>query len=277
MRVRDVDARRVLGFAFVIAAMLGIIFSVVALIEMWIFRPALIRNVMDNLSLFDQALSTTQDGLTVMDQTVQSMTVDVDTLQATTESLNLAIQDTNTMLDSMSTLTSTDVPNAIKSIQTSLTSAQNSALLIDTGLSTLTSIPFLDVSAYKPEVPLHTALANVSTSLNALTPSLVAINSSLVEGRNTLADVDLQLKTISETTREMKDSLDKAQLVIDQYKSVTTRLQSRVDSAQASAPAWINAFVWLVSFVLFWLMVAQLGLGVQGVDMIRDRREHPRL
>lgn len=273
----DVNIRRMVGFVFVISATLGIIFSFVALVELWIFRPVLVRNVMDNLSLFDQALTTTQDGLSVMEQTVQTMIVDVDTLQATSASLNLAIHDTNTMLDSVATLTSKDVPNAIRSIQTSLASAQNSALLIDTGLSALTSIPFLDVSAYKPEVPLHTALANVSTSLNALNPSLVAINASLVEGRNTLADVDLQLKTISETTTEMKDSLDKAQMVINEYKSVTIKLQSRVDSAQASAPAWINAFTWLVSFVLFWLMIAQLGLGVQGVDMIRARRERAEL
>jgi len=269
--------RRTLGFTFVIAATIGIIFSFVALIELWIFRPVLIRNVMDNLSLFDHALATTQDGLTIMDQTVQSMTVDIDTLQATTESLNRAVHNTDTMLETLTTLTSEDVPNAIKSIQTSLTSAQNSALLIDTGLSALTSLPFLSVSAYKPEVPLHTALANVSTSLNSLTPSLLSINASLVEGKNTLTQINVQLGKISETTLQMKLSLEKAQLVIDQYQDVTSQLQTRVDAAQASAPAWITIFTWLLSFVLFWLMVAQLGLGVQGVDMIRSRRERVEL
>jgi hypothetical protein len=265
--------RRIVGILLVIAAVAGIIFSLIGLIEIWRYRPVVTKTVIDNLTLVDQALSTTQDVLTIVDLVVQTTTSDVASLQATTEALALAVHDTNPMLDSLISLTSHDFPAAVRATQTSLASAQSSALLIDNVLATLTSIPFSPVAAYQPAVPLHTALAQVSTSLNSFIPSLTTINTSLTDGKTNLSVVEIELTKISETTQGINISLDNAQTVIDQYKAVTTQLKANVKTAQLGAQTWIMAITWILSFLLGWLLIAQLGLGIQGLDLVRGRRE----
>jgi hypothetical protein len=202
---------------------------------------------------------------------VQTATIDVVSLQATTKALSLTIHDTKPMLDSLISLTSNDFPAAVSTAQTSLASAQSSALLVDNVLAALTSIPFSPVAAYKPDIPLHTALGQVSTSLNILIPSLATINTSLTEGKINLSTVETELTAISENTQVINSSLANAQSVIDQYKVVITQLKATVEAAQLGAQIWIRTITWIVSFVIFWLLITQLGLGLYGLDLVRGR------
>jgi hypothetical protein len=265
--------RRIVGILLVIAAVSGIIFSLIGLIEIWRYRPVVTKTIIDNLALSDQALNTTQDVLTIVGQVLQTTTVDVASLQATTKALALAIHATNPMLDSLISLTSKDLPAAVSATQTSLASAQSSALLIDNVLAALTSIPFSPVAAYKPNVPLHTALAQVSTSLNTLIPSLATINTSIADGKTNLGIVEAELTKISETTQEISSTLGSGQTVIDQYKAVTAQLKANVEAAQFGVQTWMMAITWILSFVFIWLLIIQLGLGIQGLDLVRGRHE----
>ena len=265
--------RRLFGILFIIAAVLGFVFSLIGLIEIWRYRPAVTKTVIDSLALIDQTLNSTQDGLSIVGQMVQTTTVEVASLQTTSQSLAQTVHDTNPMFDSLTGLTSTDFPAAVDATQTALASAQSSALLIDNVLTTLTSIPFLPVAAYKPDIPLNTALAQVSTSLDSLKPALADITSSLVDGKANLGVVEVELNKISETTKGISDTLASAQTVIDQYEAVNTQLKVRVEAAQRVAPGMITTIAWILSLILAWLLVAQVGLGVQGLDMLQGRRE----
>ena len=179
---------------------------------------------------------------------------------------------TNPMLDSLISLTNKSIPAAVSATQTSLASAQSSALLIDNVLATLTSVPFSPVATYKPDVPLHTALAQVSTSLDTLIPALATINTSLADGQTNLGVVEGELTKISATTQGISSTLASGQTVIDQYKAVTTQLKANVEATQHAAQTWILAIAWIMSLVFGWLLVAQLGLGLQGLDFIRGHR-----
>jgi hypothetical protein len=250
----------------------GIIFSLLGLVGIWRYRSVVTQTVLNNLALSDQALGTTQDVLTIASQVVQVTTTDVASMQATTQAVALAIHDTNPMLDSLVSLTQKDLPAAVSATQTSLASAQSSALLIDNVLAALTSIPLSPVT-YKPNVPLHTALAQVSTSLDSLLPSLAAIHTSLADGQTNLGAMNVELTKISDTTQGISSTLASAQTVIDQYKATTSQIKANVETAQRQAPAWILGIAWILSFVLGWLLIVQLGLGMQGFDLMRGRRD----
>lgn len=264
--------RKALGLVFILTAAIGMAFSIFGLFEVWRYRPIVHQAVTENLALLSRTLNTTQDGLLVIDQMVQNITIDVASLESTTQALALTIHDTGPMLDSLSNLTGKDLPAALTATQTSLTSAQGSAQLIDSTLEVLTSIPFSPVKSYKPDVPLHTALSQVSTSLNALPSALANIRASLATGKTNLSAVETELGKISETTKGISTSLAGAQTVIDQYQEIVTQLQARVDIAQQSASFWITAAAWILSLVFGLLFISQLGLGVQGLEMLRGER-----
>jgi hypothetical protein len=264
--------RKIVGVLFIVAAVGGIFFSLIGLIEIWRYRPVVTTTVIDNLAWCDQALGTTQEVLTIVGQVVQTTTTDVASLQEITNALALAIQGANPMVDSLINLTGTGLPASVSAAQTSLASAQSSALLIDNVLTALTSISLSPESAYKPDVPLHTALAQVSTSLSTLVPSLTTINTSLKNGKTNLGVVEDELTKISETTQGISSTLANTQTVIDQYKAVTTRLKASVEAAQRGAKTWMLAITWILSFVLGWLLIVQLGLGLQGLEFMQSHR-----
>jgi hypothetical protein len=265
--------RRLFGFLLVIAAAIGFLFSAIGLIAIWRYRPAVTQSVTDNLALFDQVLKTTQDGLTIVGQVVQTTASDVNSLLTTIQTMAKAIHDTNPMFDSLTNLTSKDFPSAVSATQSSLALAQNSALVIYKVLTALTSIPFLPVTAYKPDSPLHTTLSQISASLNSLTPLLATITNSLTDGKTNLGIIEGKLNNISDATKGISSSLANLQTAIDQYQTVTTRLKVQVETAQRVAPAWIMAIAWILSFFIGWLLVAQWALCAQGFDMLRSRRE----
>jgi len=271
-RTKAMKIRKAFGLVFVITAAIGMVFSLFGLIEVWRYRPIVTQSVTDNLALFAKTLKTTQDGLLVIDQMVQNITIDVASLDSTTQALAQAIHDTNPMLDSLSNLTGKDLPAAITATQTSLTSAQGSAQLIDNTLEVLTSIPFSPARAYKPDVPLHTALAQVSTSLNTLPPSLTTIRDSLATGKSNLGAVETELKKISDTTKAISTSLASAQIVINQYQEIATQLQTRMEVAQQMVPFWITVAALTLSLMFGLLFISQLGLAIQGLEMLRDDR-----
>jgi hypothetical protein len=265
--------KRIIGILLIIGAVGGTLFSLTGLVELWRYRPVVTKSVVDNLALVDQTLSTTQQALSIVGQVVETTTGDVAALQATSAAVAQAIRDTNPGLDSIISLTGKDIPDAISATQTSLASAQSSALVIDNVLAALTSIPFLPIGAYAPAVPLHTSLGQVSASLNTLKPALVTINTSLVNDKTDMNTVEAQLTQIAKTTQGMSLSLTDAQTVINQYIAVTTQLKTNIEATQREAPSWITAISWITSLVLGWLVIAQLGLGMQGLDLVRGSQK----
>ena len=264
--------KRIIGILLIIGAVGGILFSLLGLVELWRIRPMVTKSVVDNLALVDQTLTTTQDALKVVGQVVQTATSDVAALQATSAAVAQAIQGTNPGFDTLIGLTSKDLPAAVTATQNSLASAQSSALVVDNILTTLTSIPFLPLPAYAPAVPLHTSLGQVSASLDTLKPALATINTSLVSDRTNINAVETQLTQISTTTQGIDTSLSNAQTVIDHYIAVTTQLKVNVEAGHRDAPAWITAITMILSLVLVWTVIAQLGLGLQGLDLVRASR-----
>ncbi len=265
--------KRLFGFLLIFAAATGFIFSVVGIVEIWRYRPVVEQKTTGTLRLFDQTLITTQDGLTVVGTVVQTTTADVASLQTAIQAVAQTIHETNPMLDTLTHLTSKDFPAAITATQTSLSSAQSSALLIDNVMAALTSIPLLPTAPYKPDVPLHIALAQVSASLDSLPPALATIDSSLVDGKTNLGFVEGELNAMSKNTQGIGTALASSQTIIDRYKTVTTQLRLRVETAQGAAPALITTFAWILSVFLAWLLIAQLGLCIQGLELLRDRSQ----
>ena len=94
-----------------------------------------------------------------------------------------------------------------------------------------------------------------------------------MDGKTNLGVVEIELTKISDTTKGIGSTLGSAQTVIDQYKAATTQLKANVEATQRVAPAWMTTITWILSFVLGWLLIAQLGLGMQGLAMLRNQGE----
>lgn len=260
--------RKIIGYLFFIFAILGVVFSLLGIYQVWMIRPRIISETDGQLKIIIQALETTQDGLAIVDQSLQTSGQDVVSIKKAIDALASSVESSDALLDSLSKLTGDEIPKTVQSTQASLTSAQTSAQLIDDILGALTQIPLLPLDPYKPDVPLHTSLKNVSTSLDTLPKSMKDIHDNLETGRGNLETMKGELKKISTSINKMGENLAEARNVVKQYQDSTTRLKSSLESAQQNSPQWINGAAWVLTFLLSWFFIFQFILFYQAVDFI---------
>jgi len=171
--------RRIIGLLLIVAAIGGLIFSLYGLITVWRLRPVALKNATSSLDLVQASLDTTSQGLTVAGQSLDSTMASLGALESAVETTSRTFEDTVPIINTLTDLTSNELPKTIESAQTSLLAAQESAKIIDSVLRALVSIPFVNKDIYNPPVPLDQALGDVSKSLDGLPTSLKSIGSSM--------------------------------------------------------------------------------------------------
>lgn len=259
-----------LGVAFIIAAVGGIIFSLAGIGGTWYFKPHLEETLTGYLTLLDDTLQTTSDGLLVahrsLGQSIDSMAALQQTIGATADTLDA----TTPLLDTLADLSEEDLPRTLETAQTSLRSAQTSAQIIDRVLAALSILPGID---YDPEVPLGEALQQVSASLDSIFPSLESMHTSLENTTSNMEIIQADIDLIAIDVANIQSSLEDGRGVVEQYQELVTDLDRRVDQARNSIPSQITIAAWVLTFALLWAFFTQLGLLVQGFTLINGRRE----
>ncbi|HUF37513.1 MAG TPA: hypothetical protein VMN57_03230, partial [Anaerolineales bacterium] len=256
---------------YLLAAVTGILFCLRGIIVTWRTRPELTRAATENLALLEGTIDATRDGLDVVDQVLLTTSADLDLVHTSVHTLTLAIRDTNIILGSLATLTGTDLPASVEAAQTSLASAQTSALLIDNLLASLASIPFLGMGNYEPEVPLNVALGDLSASLDPLAPSLENVSEGLEGASTNLEAIELQLQSVRTTGEEINSALADAQIVIREYRDLLAGFKTQAASARLAAPDWITSAAWTITLLLGSLLFALVELAERGLELVRDR------
>ncbi len=262
-------AKRILGVAMVIIAILSLVLSVLALVQVWTLRQPVTNALVSTVDLFSAMLDTTSDGLMTIQQSLYTTTANITYLEQTTETISRSLRETGPMVDSMAGLTGRELPTTITATQRSLNSAQSAALLIDDVLGALTNLPIAPVAPYRPAVPLHVALGEVSTSLDALPPSLATIDKSLRATSVNLSTIEQQTQEITDNIQVIQENMADIQEAIERYQEITAKLQAQIAVVRAGLPIWMTSLAWVLSFAIVWVAIAQLGLLVHGLEMLR--------
>jgi len=80
--------------------------------------------------------------------------------------------------------------------------------------------------------------------------------------------IEAEFDIITRQVQAINASLTNSRAVVQDYQSVVADLQARVDSAQEGLPRWIKNLTWITTFLLIWLAITQVGLFVQGLEML---------
>jgi methyl-accepting chemotaxis protein len=266
---------RTVGYLLIVAAIIGLVFSLAGIAAVWWVKRPLTDNMMSRIGLTDRTLKATSDGLLLAKEALSEAMVDVLSMKDTLEATSRAIHATNPMLDSLSDLLTNDIPDSIHATQTSLATAQSSARVIENFLKTVSSLPFLPIQPYDPPVPLHESLSKVSQSLDALPQSLAEMDKSLNSSRGNLILIEAEFRIMARNIQQMNESLLDAQGVVASYQNVVSDLQERTASLSTNVPRWINSLAWFITFLLILIAIAQLGLLVQGLELIKQQGSNP--
>jgi methyl-accepting chemotaxis protein len=268
---------RIVGVLMVIAAIFGLIFSGWGLVRIWTIKNQVAADILSTIELTHTTLEATSDGLFLAEQSLTQAKVDVISLKNTLEATGRAIRATNPIISSLSNLMANDLPDAIEATQMSLETAQSSARLIESFLRTLSSIPFLPIEPYDPQVPLQESLGEVSASLEGIPESLLEMDENLGQSQGNLILIQAEFNIMARHVEQINESLTNAETIVMEYQEVISELQERTSNLEDDIPQRINNLVWWLTFILIWLAITQIGLLLQGISLLAGGRQVARV
>jgi peptidoglycan hydrolase CwlO-like protein len=266
--------RRIIGVLLILAAIGGLIFSIVALSAIWNAQTAMTTGLQNTLDLLGQTLSTTSQGLVITRQSLQNSVELIGNLQATVETTAEAIGSTNPLVDEIARLMKDDLPTTIRAVQTSLRTAQQSAAAIDTVLGALRGIPLIGSSiGYNPEVPLADALGDVAESLESLPDSFLAMQDNLKNTQSNLQTFEADLTVMADSVGQIQSSVAQYDQVIGGYQASLDQVLAQIEALSANLPNIVRMLSIGLTAFLVWMAIAQLGLFTQGWELLTESRK----
>lgn len=256
---------RAIGMALLGAAVLGLLLSLAGLIVVFTVGRQAEAAFMRQLDVLDESLAATGDGLAVSSVTLDDTAATIRSLSQTFVSVSVTITETGPIISTMADLAGQDLPQTVNATRQALDSAQETAQVVDGVLGALSIFGL----RYNPEVPLSTAIGEVSTSLEGLPAALSEVSRGLTRANDNLITVADDLRMVTVGLNAIAVSVTELTAVVTRYEEVVASLQTEVANVRAAAPGWFFAGRLGLSLLMLWLAVAQLALFNRGWELLQ--------
>ena len=267
----DIRNTRPMGFFLVTTAILGLVIMAVGIISLWQFEARLKVQLDDTLVVVESTVAGMNEGLILADQSLDQTTAIAETLAETLRATGESVENSIPLLESVRQVTTIDLPDTIRSTQVALDAVQASAQVIDTAMGILRAIPFLGLGETS-EAPLGDTLKDVSTSLDDIPATLLSMDESLSTSSDDLAEMPAMLTAMAGNVDSIQMNLKDAKAVTDQFLVTMASLEGKVATAREKTPGTLDRIALMVTLVMLWLAMTQVGLLVQGMAMLRPVR-----
>ncbi len=260
--------KRLVGFLLIMLACTSLALTVYGALQVWKMRQPITQSINLALATAAQTLNTSAQALIVVDGALTTTSNSISAARTSLISMAETIHGSNEMVGSVAALTGESLPAVLSSTQASLATTQGSAIVIENTVSLVSKIPFFPGGPYQPEVPLNVALGQVSADLEALRLPLEDLTTELQTSQADLDKLETDVALLAVNIHQVKTDLNSASLVVGQYQEQVTRTGERLSALQTKVPIWVNTAAWALTFIAFWLGVAQAGVLFQGIKWL---------
>lgn len=259
--------RRVTGSLLIAAAILGLLFSIFGIVGIWTLKDDVASGAISGLDVIVDSLNSTSRGLDIIAQSFSELTDSIISVQDTLDTSITTIESSKPLLTSLQILLDDDLPNTVTAVQTSLDTAYESAKIIDAVLRTLT---IFNKDAYNPNIPLHEALAQISTNLSGFPETFSEMETSIADTANQVDIIQADIKTITANISKIQTSLKDYEQQLANYQESMKATKKQVNTIKTRLPSMISAGAWAITIFLVWMLIAQLGLFTQGWELLKQ-------
>lgn len=260
--------KRMLGIVRMIVSAGSLLLALSALVLVWRARQPLANGLAAGAQVLVDTLDTTGKALVVTEQALQATADNVDVLQRAVLTIARAIDDVRPTVASVTRLIGQNLIISIERARGTLASAASGARLIDDLLSSLSQIPLFNLN-YNPETPLSVSLHHVASSLDDLPPALNSLAADLSGAESNLGQVSGQIMALAAEVGRIKASVVAAEEVVVEYQAKVARVRSTVEWLRARSEVIVTLGAVVATFLIYWLMVAQLREFIAGLSWLR--------
>ncbi len=259
---------RNLGRILISIALIGMIFSFFGIITTWYYKPKIEETMLGVLDSLEQVLNNTRSGLIVINDTMTVATGNIEMITDSLENATNTLDNIAVSLTSSADLIGGDLRETIIDTQIALTSAAQSAGIIDNTLRLIAAIPILGAD-YRPEIPLSTSLANVSESLMNVPEKFLEINQFIKETEGGLGELQTDISVFSAEIQSFEDSLTETQTLVAEYNLIFETMQEQFLGMRKQIPTFLLLVSIFITGGFFFLGFSQIIIYDQG-KTLRD-------
>jgi methyl-accepting chemotaxis protein len=265
--------RKILGVIVMIAGIIGLIFSLVGIFFVWNTKPAIETAMANGLTVINGSLNTSIEVIGVTKDALSATVSSVYALRDTVAAASQSVEETKPFIEGITNLLSTELPDTIAATQSSLESAQSSAKVLDSVLTSMDGvirlITFSDKSLYNPDTPLYESLGEVASSLNNLPQSFVQMGDSLGATQDNVDTIKTSLDTMAVSIESIAGSLDRYVAMTEQSKSSIANVQTWLKQIQNNLSNILIVAASVITVFLVWLAIAQIVILTQGWELFQ--------
>jgi hypothetical protein len=261
--------RKLVGVFFLLIGIAGIAVSVAGV---YLGRQAIDEfgaAVDTALSRSLVTLDTAADTLILTKSTFDRVNSGLDTVGVTADNVAQTLIDTQPMLENISSVVATDIPNSLEAIQDSLPGVAKAAGTID---DTLRALAAFEVSRevfgipiafdlgidYEPELSLDEGVLSIGDSIEGMPDSLRAMQPSLDLANNNLADISTNINDIATDLDAIGDNVKQIEPLIDEYIMLIADVEQLMNQTQAKLDSQLDMAKIILTLLFVWLGVNQV-------------------
>ncbi len=261
-------ASRILGMITTLTAVMGLVICVLVGVQVWWVKTQAAARLDSVLTTLEDVVSLTSEGLDSAKTTLQQSQSLAANLAATLDTTSASVESAIPMLDTLTRVTTIDLPETIETTRTALETAQGAAGVIDSTLAFLRAIPFLGIAQGGLQDPLAESLQDVSTSLEPIPASLKSLEPSMSTAQENLDGLPGLLTAISTDADGISTTLLSAGTTIGHLEEKLTSLADNLDNLHNTLPRALSRTAWFITIILLWGVMTQAILLLQGLHML---------
>ena len=263
---------RMTGIFLIVAAVLGWAVSLGGAVLVWRVKPAAETALVSSVDLLDRSLNISNDLLGVADSSLEEAEKTIALLGSTIDDVANTLQTTSEMTASIASIFGDSLGGVVTQTQKALGTMEASAKLIDDTLGFISAIPFMRVD-YDPNKPLAASVTEISDSLDPLPENLTAVEGNMNSTSANLGSMDENISGLQESIVGTQKNLQDARGIVQSYKQILEETQQKIANFRQKLPLWLGITVWGLTVFFVWLVIAQAGLLMQGLEMLQEDKK----
>jgi peptidoglycan hydrolase CwlO-like protein len=281
--------RRILGILVMIAGILGLLISIAGLVGVWVAKPNIAQGVESTIIALNTTIDTSKQGMVITEQALGAAVSSVDALQTMLQATANSVQDTQPLLDQITSMMAVKLPGTIQSASDSLVAAQSAAETLDSAIRSfdafkgvLASVPFVGPfipqsdQPYNPEISLADSLGSVATQLESLPKTFEDMSKNLDTADNNLVTITTSLSSMATNVSSISSSLGQYKTMVAQSQASMDSLKGMLTNIQNNLNNILTAAAWALTLFFLWFLAAQVVILSQGWELYQgtaDRME----
>jgi hypothetical protein len=169
---------------------------------------------------------------------------------------------------SVRTTVLTSLDETTELLISTLETTSDGLIVVDDSLSVATGA--LSATAQTTETMAQT-LVEISSLANGIVGTINLIGGGIDTPDTQNTDLATDFQTTTANLNQVSTSLAEAQEVVDSYQLSVDNATTQLETIQQTGPTWITITAIILTIMLVWLAIAQVGLLLQGAEMIRRK------